>query len=215
LAGVSVNTLQEEAVIWIKRLIIEGEITLGERINEVELSNRLNMSRGPIRESLRILNQEGLVTYYPRRGMFVTKLAKDEMNEIYDIRFHLEKSAIELGFYRLGDDLIEGQMSIVEEMQSYAKANRKDKLALLDTQFHQWYVQLPGYTRLLNTWKSYNALIDLIFAKVFELGLESGDDVAENHRQLAEAAKDKDIDRLVQALEHHYMISKRNLLAIL
>ncbi|PLT29417.1 hypothetical protein CUU66_13410 [Peribacillus deserti] len=172
------------------------------------------MSRGPIRESLRILNQEGLVTYYPRRGMFVTSLEKADINEIYDIRLALEKIAVELGFSFITEDTLQTQMKLVEDMKVNSQENRKDKLVELDLQFHETIVRLPGYARLLNTWASYNALIELIFAKVFELNVESGEDISENHEKLVQALIKEDKKAFIQELEDHYMTAKQNLLHI-
>ncbi|WP_409290696.1 GntR family transcriptional regulator [Peribacillus sp. SCS-37] len=208
------NTLQEEAVFQIKKLIIDGVIKLGQQVKEVELSSQLNMSRGPIREALRILNQEGLVTYFPRRGMFVTSLEKSDISEIYDIRMSLEKTAVDLGFHMLTEETVQYQTKLVQEMKVYSKENRKDKLVALDIQFHESIVKLPGYRRLLNTWASYNALIELIFAKVFELKVESGDDISQNHDILVHAIVREDKQAFIHELEDHYMSAKQNLLNI-
>jgi DNA-binding GntR family transcriptional regulator len=210
----TVNTLQQEAVIQLKKLIILGEIKLGERINEVELSNSLNMSRGPIRESLRILNQEGLVSYYPRRGMFVTELEKGDINEIYNIRCSLEKSAIELGFHLHNEETVSQLNTIVSEMRKSSQKNQKDTLVNLDLAFHETLVSLPGYNRLLKTWKSYNALIELIFAKVFELETESVHDISDSHEKLVKLLKNDNKELFMQSLEDHYMDAKEKLLII-
>ena len=79
--------MQEE----IERLIMTGELPVGSRINESELSQRFNTSRGPIREALRALEEAGLVRNEKNRGVFVREIAFEEADEIYELREALEE----------------------------------------------------------------------------------------------------------------------------
>jgi DNA-binding GntR family transcriptional regulator len=209
-----VNTLQEEAICRIKQLIIEGDLKLGQRVNEVEIANLLNISRGPIRESLRILNHEGLVTYIPRKGMFVTQLERKDIHEIYDIRFYLEKCALETGYRNLTKEKIGTFYSMVDEMVFFSKENQKDRLVRLDQEFHALIIGLAGYPRLRKNWESYQALIELIFSQVFLLGSERVQEVPENHRLLVQTLEKGDIHQSIQALEEHYLTAKDKLLML-
>lgn len=210
----TINTLQQEAIKNIKTLIINGDLPLGARVNEVEVSNLLNMSRGPIRESLRILNHEGLVTYVPRKGMFVTSLEKEDIQEIYDIRFYLEKNAVELGFHLMTPQTVTVLDEIVIEMEKESKANRKDRLAQLDYEFHEKIISLPKYQRLKNNWESYSALIELIFAEVFRLGSEKVEDIPQAHRLLVNALKTGDKQLFIKELMNHYLEGKEKLFSV-
>lgn len=210
----TINTLQQEAIKNIKTLIINGDLPLGARVNEVEVSNLLNMSRGPIRESLRILNHEGLVTYVPRKGMFVTSLEKVDIQEIYDIRFYLEKNAVELGFHLITPQTVTVLDEIVIEMEKESKANRKDRLAQLDYEFHETIISLPKYQRLKNNWESYSALIELIFAEVFRLGSEKVEDIPQAHRLLLNVLKTGDKQLFIKELMNHYLKGKEKLFSV-
>eukprot|EP01036_Dinobryon_divergens_P000581 gene581-750_t len=79
--------MQEE----IERLIMTGELPVGSRINESELSQRFNTSRGPIREALRALEEAGLVRNEKNRGVFVREIAFEEADEIYELREAVEE----------------------------------------------------------------------------------------------------------------------------
>ena len=70
-------------------MIMSGDLAGGDRLIEEDLAGRLGMSRLPIREALRMLTQEALVTIVPRRGAFVTTYGRDEMVEVYDVRAEL------------------------------------------------------------------------------------------------------------------------------
>ena len=209
----TVNTLQQEAIKNIKKLIIDGVLLQGARVNEVEVSNRLNMSRGPIRESLRILNQEGLVTYVPRKGMFVTTLEKKDIEEIYDIRFYLEKNAVELGFHNISNETIERLEVILDKMESASQKQQKNELVQLDYEFHEVIISLPKYKRLSHNWNSYTAQIELIFAEIFRLGTEKVEDIPHAHRLVLDTLKAGDKRAFIEELEKHYLAGKEKLIA--
>ena len=78
----SVKTLRVEAADYIRSKILEGNMEPGDRVNEFELSEEMGISRGPIREALRQLEQEGLVTYVPNKGCSVAKLTVEDMYEM-------------------------------------------------------------------------------------------------------------------------------------
>jgi DNA-binding GntR family transcriptional regulator len=212
--NITLNTLQQEAIYNIKKLIIDGSLKLGARVNEVEVANLLNVSRGPIRESLRILSREGLVTYVPRRGMFVTPLEEEDIQEIYDIRFYLEKNAVELGFHNVTPMIMEKLEAVIQKMETASKENRRDQLVDLDHEFHEQIISLPGYKRLKDSWDAYTSLIGLIFAEVFRLGSEKVEDIPHTHRLLAEALKTGDREHFIAVLNTHYSMGKESLLAV-
>ncbi|WP_343346909.1 GntR family transcriptional regulator [Terrisporobacter petrolearius] len=74
----------------IKKTLIEHKVPAGERFIEKEYSDRLNISRTPVRESLKQLEKEGLVKYVPRLGVVVNRITKEDVIEIYKIRSSLE-----------------------------------------------------------------------------------------------------------------------------
>ena len=74
----------------LKKTLIESKIPIGERFIEKEYSDRLNISRTPVRESLKQLELEGLVKYIPRTGVVVNRITREDVIEIYKIRSSLE-----------------------------------------------------------------------------------------------------------------------------
>ena len=88
------GTMQEHALEWLRRAIVAGELRPGERVGQDEVAERIGVSIVPVREALRVLEQEGQLTYIPRRGYFVVDLRVEDLEEIYALREVLESRAV-------------------------------------------------------------------------------------------------------------------------
>ncbi len=91
------GTTAQHAVEGLRRAIIAGDLSPGDRVRQEQITERLGVSLAPVREALAVLEQEGQVTYLPRRGYFVTELDFDDMREIYELRELLETRAARRG----------------------------------------------------------------------------------------------------------------------
>ena len=87
------RTLRGQAYDILKRQLLSGELRPGERVNEVVMAARLGISRGPLREAIRNLEQEGLLIAAPHRGTFVRQLTEEEAAELQEVRLALETAA--------------------------------------------------------------------------------------------------------------------------
>ncbi|HEY5331983.1 MAG TPA: GntR family transcriptional regulator, partial [Solirubrobacterales bacterium] len=87
------GTAAEHAVESLRRTLIAGELKPGERVRQEEIAARLGLSLAPVREALAVLEQEGQLTYQPRRGYFVTELDLADLREIYELRRLVEGRA--------------------------------------------------------------------------------------------------------------------------
>src|SRR5258708_40370632 len=85
------NSLPALVQIEIERLILRGDLAIGQRINESELATRFGTSRGPVREALRALEESRLVRSEKNRGVFVREISVAEADEIYDVREALDQ----------------------------------------------------------------------------------------------------------------------------
>jgi DNA-binding GntR family transcriptional regulator len=94
------HSLAEQAVDLLRELVLTGEIPPGNRVNEVELANRMRISRGPLREAIRHLTSEGLLIYQPHRGTHVRLADADELRALFELRAALECHAAALAATR-------------------------------------------------------------------------------------------------------------------
>jgi len=121
----------------LRRLILEGEFKPGQRIGQEMLADRFKASRMPVREALRHLESEGLVSIVPHSGAWVSKLDAFEFDQIYKLREVIEPLAIRESIPNLSDDQIERIAGLVEEIKGTAGATRDAEGFLrLDREFH-------------------------------------------------------------------------------
>jgi phosphonate utilization transcriptional regulator len=141
--------MQEE----IERLIMTGELPVGSRINESELSQRFNTSRGPIREALRALEEAGLVRNEKNRGVFVREIAFEEADEIYELREALEEIIGRRVALAIAPDAIVRLRAMVDAMRSAGQAQDVEQYAQLNLQFHEILLDTAGSKKLTETYK--------------------------------------------------------------
>jgi DNA-binding GntR family transcriptional regulator len=134
--------MAEQVYDLLRSKILEQELVPGERLLEVAVSESLKVSRTPVRESFRLLQQDGLVERIPQGGVRVTDLPVDELKEILVLRKILEVYAVELASERIGEDEIEELESIVSSAEELVIAEGEGKnidlaeLSRLNTTFH-------------------------------------------------------------------------------
>ena len=132
----------------IERMILEGEIKAGAKLTEAWLSERLGVSRGPIREAFRMLEEAGLVRQEKNRGVFVREIPLEEALEIFDLRAAMD----ELVGRRLAESITPEQMKVVralvDRMDAAARAGDADAYHLLNLQFHDAW----SNTREIGSW---------------------------------------------------------------
>ncbi len=102
------ETAAEKAYQEIKNKIIRTELNPGSVINEGQLMEELGYGRTPIREALKQLQTEDLVTVKPRRGIFVSELAITDLTQIFEVRIELESLAAKLATQRIIPELVTG-----------------------------------------------------------------------------------------------------------
>jgi DNA-binding GntR family transcriptional regulator len=102
--GLKHASLASSAADWITNRIIEGGISPGEKVTEIGLAEQMGISRSPVREALRALSREGLITIEPRRGAFVVELDRDQAAELYTCRLLVEPACIGLSVKVITDD---------------------------------------------------------------------------------------------------------------
>lgn len=191
IAQLQENSLSSVVRHEIERLILSGEIQAGSRVNELALSARLGVSRGPIREACRALVEIGLLELIPSRGVFVRKMDRRDANEIYDLRAGLTGLAAMLLAPIITDAQIEELTTLFDAMEVAAQAGDFAAFNQANLEFHDAIVVAAANGRLI---KSYRSLV-----KEFQLFREHGLVQAgaqkisnEEHRAILDALRARD-----------------------
>ena len=140
----------------IETLILSGELPAGSRVNENAVALRLGVSRGPVREACRALVELGLLDLIPNRGVFVRRMDRHDVEEVYDLRAGLTGLAGSLVTAHVTDAEINRLRALVAAMDESASAGDFRSFYPVNIEFHDVILQLTGNNRLI---KSYRALI--------------------------------------------------------
>jgi phosphonate utilization transcriptional regulator len=204
----SLATAAQQAI---ERMILDGEIAPGAKLTEAWLSERLGVSRGPIREAFRMLEESGLVRQERNRGVFVRDIPHDEAGEIYDLRAAMD----ELAGRRLATSITPAQMKVlrglVDRMEIAAKADDRDGYHLLNLQFHDRLIEYAGNRRLAALYgKLVNELA--LYRRRNLAGAAVLPHSAAEHRAILKAIASGNAELAGRALHEHAIASKERAL---
>lgn len=207
----SYKTLREEVVIVLRKRILNGEIKPGERIKELEISKELNISRGPVREALRQIEQEGLVTYSPNKGCTVKTISPSDMTEVYLIRSTLEALAVKIYSGNMRESTIAKLERLAEKIGERAEENDLSGIVESDEEFHSTIVKEADVKLLYDTWKCFEGENAAIYFTMQNSNLMPREHLVRNHMFIVNAFKEKDLNNICQLIQKHYMVVPEDL----
>lgn len=120
----------------LRQAILRGELKPGERLMEIQLANKLGVSRTPIREAIRKLELEGLVLMIPRKGAEVAEITEKNLRDVLEVRGALEELAVRLACDRIDEEGIENLKNAAKDFESVLDSEDITKIAEADVAFH-------------------------------------------------------------------------------
>ena len=196
--------LTEQVADSIRQAIFNGSLELGAHLNEAEIADRLQVSRGPIREALVQLRQEGIVTMKWHRGAYIMELSAKDARELSSLRTVLEVFAIrEAASAATASDLDE--MSSVLTSMSKAVDDKSDfDMIQLDAQFHDKLYAAAHHDRLWGAWNSIRSQVMLsLLIKRDTFHEYYLDEVIAEHQELFDVVRSRDADSCERAIRQH------------
>lgn len=142
LRDVVFNTLREA--------ILKGELKPGERLMELQLASKLGVSRTPIREAIRMLEQEGLAVTVPRKGAEVAKMTEKDMEDVLVIRAALDELAAQLACDEIDDEQLKLLQASRRNFENCIQSGDVKQIAQADVEFHDRIYQATGNAKLIN-----------------------------------------------------------------
>jgi|SRR5690554_4421407 len=135
--ALSYKPLREQVYELLRESILTGLLDPGEPLSEIKLADQLNVSRTPVREALRLLQLENLITISPRRGAVVTGItSKKEIDDLFKILVELESLAVVLAIDNIKPSLLKKLLLYSEQIEECVEENNINKYIKLDTTFH-------------------------------------------------------------------------------
>jgi phosphonate utilization transcriptional regulator len=191
----------------LERMILSGELPPGEKLTEMALAARLGVSRGPLREAFRMLEEAGLVRTEKNRGVFVRDLPVEEAIEIFDLRAAMD----ELVGRRLAAGIAAAALKeirgLVDQMEQAVKVKDTDAYHLLNLRFHDRLVELAGNRKLTDVYRKLIKELSLFRRRnLSDAGLMPVS--VGQHRQIVKAIAAGDAEAAGRAMYEHVMESK-------
>jgi DNA-binding GntR family transcriptional regulator len=199
LPGMITNILREE--------ILSGKLSGGFQLKQEELAAKFNVSMSALREALKSLEAEGLVSFYPNRGAVVTELSADEAKEIFDIRLFLELGALELAI----PNLTEADLAKADEILKMAdEETESDNWGDLNWQFHETLYRSANRPKLLTLIKNMHNNVER-YMRLYLSKLHYQTKSQAEHRALLTACAKGNIKGAQKLLRKHMADASANL----
>jgi DNA-binding GntR family transcriptional regulator len=198
------SSTSERVAEALREMLFAGEIAPGEPLREVSLAEAFEVARSTVREALQVLTAEGLVTRYPNRGVVVTELTDQDIEDIFGARLVLESAGVLAG--SKGADL----QPVIDALAAYTDAAESGDQAMATRahlEFHNSLVGLLDNTRLLAHAHSLTADLRLGLASVERARRNARDQVAD-HRRLLRLVRSHDADAALAELQRHLAAAK-------
>jgi DNA-binding GntR family transcriptional regulator len=186
----------------LRTAIISGRFEPGTRLIESALSAEFGTSRGPVREALRQLENEGLVMSFPYRGAVVLGVSDEEVHEVLiPVRLTLERYSFARALERMTDDDFAELAKQIWLMEQAGKANNLLKLVEADLAFHEIVISASGQLHTVQLWRTIGPRIRAYFYR-YERN-RSFEETVEEHRALLAALQTRDPAIALAQLESH------------
>jgi DNA-binding GntR family transcriptional regulator len=195
-------TLSGLVVDDILRGIKNGELNVGAKLNETELAERLGISRSPVREAFRALEEAGLVRLEKNRGVFIRDLSDEEAAELYEVRAGLDEMAGRLLAPRVTPEQMEELKALVSQLETSAVSGGVTPYFVLNIAFHDRMVEMTGNTMLLGLYRQVVNRMHLLRRRGFSLSGSSAASHAE-HRVILEALATRNAQATARAMRQH------------
>ena len=181
------QSLAERVAFSLREMFLNGDLNPGQRLIETEIAEQLNVSRGPVRDALKMLQDEGVVRIEPRKGTFVTKLCYEDLYDLYLLRGVIEG----LGARLLAERGSPEQIQMLEDCLDELMASKNDlkKFGQLDLKFHEMLCSLTGHKWLYRQWISMKTYIWLFIQASQALDWPGSQEMVDSHTEIFQAIR--------------------------
>lgn len=197
------GAVQEE----IERLINVGELGPGDKLTEAALAERLGVSRGPVREAFRVLEEVGLVQLEKNRGVYVRQIPLEEALEIFDLRAMIEAHVGSTLAANATDEQLANLRALVTQMEHAVQVEDEATYYRLNVEFHESMVSYAGNKKLIGMYRKLTRELSLFRRRNFSDHALLVTSVNE-HRDILDAIGSRNAVKAAEALRQHVLMSR-------
>lgn len=186
----------------LRQAILAGELKPGERLMEIHLANHLGVSRTPIREAIRMLELEGLVMMVPRKGAEVSRISKQDISDVLEVRSSLDALAVRLACERITSEELQKLEKAFRTFKQSVRLGDLSKVADADVEFHNIITHASKNKRLV---QMVNHIAERIYRYRIEYIKDTGThaQLIEEHEAILNCVKAGDEGAAEQAILNH------------
>ena len=194
----------------LKNSILAGEFENGAELREIALAKKLGVSRTPVREALRQLEQEGLVEIYPNRGAYVKGITYKDVEDIFRIRARLEGLCAEMAVSSITHEQLDKLDEIILLSKFYEEKKDMEHLLKVDSQFHEVMFESCGSKMLEHQLKDYHQYVQKARLRSLKRQ-ERAKKSTQEHEEILLAIKDRDAKRADELATRHILNAIANI----
>jgi DNA-binding GntR family transcriptional regulator len=202
------QSLPEATAAAVRKALLSGDLKPGDRLREADLAEQLGISRGPVREAIRMLEQQGLVCVEPRRGAYVRELSIEDAVEVYTLRAALEGLAVRLGVEQgaFDEEAISQLQHLVDQLGQLQETDDPLDWLESDIAFHDLLCRQSGHNLLLKVLSDLRAQIRQfhLFTRFVPENLRR---LADNHQTVLDAVASGDPATAESAIKDHIILA--------
>ncbi|MEX2534541.1 MAG: GntR family transcriptional regulator [Trueperaceae bacterium] len=196
------RTVTDGVYAVLRKSIVHGQLKPGRSLRENALAKELGVSRTPVREAIRRLESEGLLTFHPRMGLVVTQFSRKELAEIYYIREALEGMSARLAATSATPIEIATLQQLYEDMRRAHERGNVDAMVQATSDFHHTVCEASGNVRLLNMISGLRDQLRQVQPTTL-LDEARRQESLQDYRELLAAIESRDPDRAESAMRSH------------
>ena len=194
----------------LKNSILAGEFENGAELREIALAKKLGVSRTPVREALRQLEQEGLEEIYPNRGAYVQGITYKDVEDIFRIRARLEGLCAEMAVSSITHEQLDKLDEIILLSKFYEEKKDMEHLLKMDSQFHEVLFESCGSKMLEHQLKDYHQYVQKARLRSLKRQ-ERAKKSTQEHEEILLAIKDRDAKRADELATRHILNAIANI----
>ncbi|MCX7749841.1 MAG: GntR family transcriptional regulator [Clostridia bacterium] len=194
--------LREVIFNTLREAIISGELKPGERLMEVQLAEKMGVSRTPVREAIRKLELEGLVNMIPRKGAHVAELSVKDIMDVLEVRASLDGLAAALSAQRISEEELAELKHVYSQFVNYMEKENLQGTIKKDVEFHEIIYRSSKNDKLIQIVNNLREQVQR-FRVIYLKDYSSPKELIKEHAEIYEAILNRDIEAAERVAERH------------